>query len=135
MLKNIGRLWLLKKRKLTIEDRIGVAIMDTKVEVVTLKSGSNIIFKEIKNSVSNKLGIVYGEGALLYSQHVITEKTDVWQYTSYITEPVQLFRISNVIDRRLANAAESSIFDKLSTNVHLDKEDREYLRNNYRKEE
>ena len=109
--------------------------MDTKVEVVTLKSGSNIIFKEIKNSVSNKLGIVYGEGALLYSQHVITEKTDVWQYTSYITEPVQLFRISNVIDRRLANAAESSIFDKLSSNVHLDKEDREYLRNNYRKEE
>ncbi len=109
--------------------------MDTKVEVVLLKSGSNIIFKEIKNSVSNKLGIVYGEGALLYSQHVITEKTDVWQYTSYITEPVQLFRISNVIDRRPANATESSIFDKLSTNVYFDIEDREYLRDNYRKEE
>lgn len=29
-----------KKRKLTIEDRIGVAIMGTKIEVVTLKSSS-----------------------------------------------------------------------------------------------
>lgn len=48
--------------------------MDSELEVITLKSGNNIIFKEIKNKFSNDLGIVYGNGVSLYANYITTEK-------------------------------------------------------------
>lgn len=108
--------------------------MDTNLEVVTLKNGISILFKEIKNSASNNIGIVYGNGVALYAKYITTEKSSGWQYTSYCSDPVKLFSVHNVIDRRSANDAEKAIFDKLSNNTALDKEDKEYLRSNYKKE-
>ena len=108
--------------------------MDSELEVITLKSGNNIIFKEIKNKFSNDLGIVYGNGVSLYANYSTTEQTSSWQYSCFCTDPVKLFNLSNVINRRLANSSELTIFNKLSNNEKLDKNDKEYLKNNYRKE-
>lgn len=108
--------------------------MNTELEVVNLKSGNNIVFKEIKDKFSNNLEIVYGIGVSLYANHVITEKSNSWEFSSFCTDPVKLFNLSDIIDKRPANPNEITIFNKLFDNKKLDKVDKEYLKNNYGKE-
>ena len=56
----------------------------------------------------------------------------VMQYSDYFSnQPVQVCRKENIVEERPVNEAETKIYQELSTGQGLEKDDREYLRDNY----
>lgn len=54
------------------------------------------------------------------------------QYSDYFSnQAMQVCRKDNIVEERLVNEAENKIYQALSTGQDLDKDDCEYLRDNY----
>ncbi|WP_241687505.1 hypothetical protein [Lactobacillus delbrueckii] len=69
----------------------------------------------------------------LYAKRVPTAANPkgVMQYSDYFSnQAVQVCRKDNIVEDRPVNEAENKIYQELSTGQGLDKDDREYLRDN-----
>lgn len=63
-------------------------------------------------------------------------RSSVMQYSDYFSnQAVQVCRKDDIVEELPVNEAENKIYQDLSTGQGLDKDDREYLRDNYSEDE
>ncbi|QGT62027.1 hypothetical protein [Lactobacillus delbrueckii] len=89
---------------------------------------------EVQDDVREKMCILFGRAIHLYAKRVPTAANPkgVMQYSDYFSnQAVQVCRKDNIVEDRPVNEAENKIYQELSTGQGLDKDDREYLRDNY----
>lgn len=83
--------------------------------------------------LEKKMGILFGRAIHLYAKRVPTAANPkgVMQYSDYFSnQAVQVCRKDNIVEDRPVNEAENKIYQELSSGRGLDKDDREYLRDN-----
>ncbi|MDF4030492.1 hypothetical protein [Lactobacillus delbrueckii] len=88
--------------------------------------------------LEKKMGILFGRAIHLYAKIVSTAANPkgVMQYSDFFSnQAIQVCRKDNVVEDRPVNEAENKIYQELSTGQSLDKDDREYLRDNYSEDE
>ncbi len=84
--------------------------------------------------LEKKNGYLVRQSIHLYAKRVPTAANPkgVMQYSDYFSnQAVQVCRKDNIVEDRPVNEAENKIYQELSTGQGLDKDDREYLRDNY----
>ena len=93
---------------------------------------------KFKTMLEKKMGILFGRAIHLYAKRVSTAANPkgVMQYSDYFSnQAVQVCRKDNIVEERPVNEAENNVYQELSTGQGLNKDDREYLRNNYSEDE
>ncbi|GHN17317.1 hypothetical protein ME782_17780 [Lactobacillus delbrueckii] len=93
---------------------------------------------EVQDDVREKMGILFGRAVHLYAKRVPTAANPkgVMQCSDYFSnQPVQVCRKEIIVEERPVNEAENKIYKELSTGQGLEKDDREYLRDNYSEDE
>lgn len=85
-----------------------------------------------------KMDILFGRAIHLYAKRVPTAANPkgVMQYSDYFSnQAMQVCRKDNIVEERSVNEIENKIYQELSTGQGLDKDDRDYLRDNYSEDE
>ena len=102
------------------------------LKLVKTKNAAFVV-DEVQDNVREKMGILFGRAIHLYAKRVPTAANPkgVMQYSDYFSnQAVQVCRKDNIVEDRPVNEAENKIYQELSTGQSLDKDDREYLRDN-----
>lgn len=103
------------------------------LKLIKTKNAAFVV-DEVQDDVREKMGILFGRAIHLYAKRVPTAANPkgVMQYSDYFSnQAVQVCWKDNIVEDRPVNEAENKIYQELSTGQSLDKDDREYLRDNY----
>lgn len=103
------------------------------LKLIKTKNAAFVV-DEVQDDVREKMGILFGRAIHLYAKRVPTAANPkgVMQYSDYFSnQAVQVCRKDNIVEERPVNEAENKIYQELSIGQGLDKDDREYLRDNY----
>lgn len=107
------------------------------LKLVKTKNAAFVV-DEVQDDVREKMGILFGRAIHLYAKRVSTavNSKGVMQYSDFFSnKAIQVCRKDNIVEDRPVNEAENKIYQELSTRQSLDKDDREYLRDNYSEDE
>lgn len=107
------------------------------LKLVKTKNAAFVV-DEVQDNVRDKMGILFGRAIHLYAKRVPTAANPkgVMQYSDFFSkQAIQVCRKDNIVEDRPVNEAENKIYQELSTGQRLDKDDREYLRDNYSEDE
>lgn len=99
---------------------------------IKMKNAAFVV-DEVQDDVRVKMRIFFGRAIHLYAKRVpiAANPKGVMQYSDHFSnQAVQVCRKDNIVEDRPANEAENKIYQELSTGQSLDKDDREYLRDN-----
>lgn len=102
------------------------------LKLIKSKNASFVV-DEVQDDVREKMDILFGRAVHLYAKRVPTAANPkgVMQYSDYFSnQAVQVCRKDNIVEDHPVNEAENKIYQELSTGQGLDKDDREYLRDN-----
>lgn len=96
----------------------------------------SFIVNDVTDELREKMGLVYGKSLKLFCE----EKTTIYKgkerivhfYSDYVSEKnIQVCKESSILEKRLANSIEKSIFLHINNKQKLSDSEKDYLRENF----